>query len=163
MDQAFWDQMASLENRMEAMLRSFGMWTPGRARMGILPPRPYAPAMDVFARDGDTVLRFDLPGIDPAKDVSIKAAEGALTVHGERREQPGLEDKDYYRRETFRGQFERHVPLPEGTPRDRIAAEYQNGVLEILIPAPPKAAERKPKAIPVKSGTAARTRVPARG
>ena len=44
MDSAFWDQMASLENRMEAMFRSLGLWTPGRGRIGMLPARPFAPA-----------------------------------------------------------------------------------------------------------------------
>lgn len=67
MDRTFWDQMASLENRMEAMFRSFGLWTPGRSRIGLLPDRPYAPAMDVLAKNGDLVYRVDLPGINPAK------------------------------------------------------------------------------------------------
>jgi len=75
MDSAFWDQMASLENRMEAMFRSFGLWTPGRSRMGMLPARPFAPAMDVVAKNGDIVIR-----LDPAKDLTVTADSGELTI-----------------------------------------------------------------------------------
>jgi HSP20 family protein len=152
MDRTFWDQMASLENRMESMFRSFGFWTPGRSRLGMLPGRPYAPAMDVVARNGDVVLRLDLPGIDPAKDLTVTAESGELTIHGERHETTEVKEEDYYRSETFKGTFERHVPLPEGTPQDKISAQYANGVLEIVVPGAPKpVAELKPKKIPVKA------------
>jgi HSP20 family protein len=157
MDRTFWDQLASLENRMEAMFRSFGLWTPGRSGPGLLPVRPFAPAMDVIAKNGDLVYRLDLPGIDPARDLTVTAEGDALTVHGERRETPEVEQGDYYRVETFKGTFERHVPLPAGTHPDRITAQYTDGVLEIVVPSAPKPqAEAKPKKIPV------RTLVPAR-
>jgi HSP20 family protein len=152
MDRTFWDQMASLENGMEAMFRSFGLWTPGRTGTGLLPARPFAPAMDVFARNGDLVYRLDLPGVDPAKDLTVTAEGDTLTVHGERRETSEVEKGDYYRIETFKGTFERQVPLPVGTHADRITAQYAEGVLEVVVPNAPKApAEAKPKKIHVKT------------
>jgi len=157
MNSAFWDQMASPENRMEAMFRSFGFWTPGRSRMGMLPARPFAPAMDVVARNGDIVIRLDLPGIDPAKDLTVTADSGELTIHGERKEISEVKEGQYYRSETFKGTFERHVRLPEGTLPDKIAAQYVNGVLEIVFPGAPKPApEAKPKKIPVKTAVPAK-------
>lgn len=157
MDSVFWDQMASLENRMEAMFRSFGLWTPGRGRIGMLPARPFAPAMDMVAKNRDIVIRLDLPGIDPAKDLTVTADSGELTIHGERKETSEVKEEQYYRSETFKGMFERHVPLPEGTPPDRITAEYINGVLEIVLPGAPKPApEAKPKKIPVKTAVPAK-------
>jgi len=157
MNRTFWDQMASMENRMEAMFRSFGLWTPGRTGMGMLPARPFAPAMDVLARNGDLVIRLDLPGIDPAKDLTITVAEDELTIRGERHETQKVEEKDYFRAETFQGVFERHVPLPEGTPADKITAQYVNGVLEIALPNAPRPAETKPKKIAVKTPVATRS------
>ncbi len=123
MNRTFWDQMASMENRMEALARSFGLWTPGRGHLGMLPARPFAPAMDVLARNGDIVIRLDLPGVDPAKDLTVTVADDELTIHGERHETEKVEDKDYFRAETFQGVFERHVPLPEGTRVDKIDAQ----------------------------------------
>lgn len=158
MNRTFWDQMASMENRMEALARSFGLWTPGRGRLGVLPARPFAPAMDVLARNGDIVIRLDLPGVDPAKDLTVTVADDELTIHGERHEAEKVEDKDYFRAETFQGVFERHVPLPEGTPVDRIDAQYVNGVLEIVMPNAPKPpAMPKPKKIAVKTPVATRS------
>ena len=156
MDRMFWDQMASLENRMEAMFRSFGFWTPGRGA-SLLPARPFAPAMDVVARNGDIVYRLDVPGIDPAKDLTVTAEGGQLTIHGQRSDTAEVKDEDYYRVETFKGTFGRHIPLPEGTPPEKITAQYTNGVLEILVPGglkPP--AEAKPKKIPVKTAVPAK-------
>ncbi len=153
MDRTFWDQM---ENRMEAMFWSFGLWTPDRGSMGVLPARPVAPAMDVIARNGEVVFRVDLPGIDPAKDLTVTAEGDELTIRGERQGTAEVDDQEYYRVETFKGTFERHLPLPEGTPPERITAQYANGVLEIVVPKaprPPKAPQppAEAKKIPVET------------
>lgn len=158
MNQTFWEQMTSVENRMEAMVRSLGLWTPGRERLGPLPARPFAPAMDMIGRNGSVVLRLDLPGIDAAKDLTVTVGGGELTIHGERHEMADVKDEDYYRVETFKGTFERHLPLPEGTPADKITAQYADGILEIVIPAPAKpAVEPKAKRIPVRTAIPAKT------
>lgn len=156
MDQTFWDQMTSLENRMESMFRSFGLWTPGRGATGLLPPRPFAPPMDVVARNGDLVYRIDVPGVDPAKDLTVTAEGNTLTVHGERHAREEAEEGDYYRVETFQGAFERHVPLPAGTPADKITAQYTDGVLEIVVPGAPKPVAAKPRKIGVKTALPAK-------
>jgi HSP20 family molecular chaperone IbpA len=158
MNRTFWDQMASMENRMEALARSFGLWTPGTGPMGVLPARPYVPAMDVLARDGDIVIRLDVPGVDPARDLTVTAADGELTIHGERHGTEKADEKDYLRTETFHGVFERHVPLAEGTPVEKIDAKYANGVLEVVIPnAPRPPAAPRPKRIAVKTPAATRS------
>ena len=123
----------------------------------MLPARPFAPAMDVFTRNGSVVFRIDVPGIDAAKDLTVTVGGGELTIHGERHETADPKDQHYYRVEAFKGTFERHVPLPAGTQPDKITARYTDGVLEIVVPSAPKPhAEAKPKKIPV------RTLVPAR-
>jgi HSP20 family protein len=158
MDQTFWDQMASIENRMEAMFRSFGLWTPGRSAVGLLPARPFAPPMDVIAKNGDVVYRLDLPGLDPAKDLMVTTEGGDLTVHGERHETTQVKEDQFFRVETFKGTFERHIPLPEGAPLDKIGATYLNGVLEIVVPNGPKPpAAVKPMKIPVKAAVPAKS------
>ena len=55
-----------------------------------------------------------------------------LTVSGERKSHD--EGPDY--RETFYGNLERRVALPQGVETDKISAHYQNGVLEIRMPLP---------------------------
>ena len=156
MDRTFWDQMTSLENRMESLFRSFGLWTPGRGGVGPLAARPFVPAMDVVARNGDLLYRIDLPGIDPVKDLTVTAEGDMLIIHGERREKEEVEEGDYYRVETFRGTFERHIPLPAGTHANDISARYADGELEIVVPnAPRPGPEIKPKKITVKTAVPA--------
>jgi len=47
----------------------------------------FRPAAEL-SRDGeDAVLRLELPGIDPEKDVAVEIKEGRLVVSGERRDE----------------------------------------------------------------------------
>ncbi|MGW3045149.1 Hsp20/alpha crystallin family protein [Kitasatospora sp. NPDC001159] len=60
--------------------------------------------------NGTYVVRAELPGIDPAKDVEITIEGGVLTVHAER-----TEDKKEKQRSEFRyGSFTCSVRLPDG-------------------------------------------------
>ncbi|MFJ9566205.1 Hsp20/alpha crystallin family protein [Streptomyces fuscichromogenes] len=97
-------------------------------------------------KDGTYVLRAELPGIDPAKDVEITVADGALTVRAERTE----ESKEKHRTEFRYGTFARSVRLPVGAKGDEATARYKDGVLTITVPVPEeKAATRT---IPVRTG-----------
>jgi HSP20 family protein len=86
-------------------------------------------------RDGNTiVLRAELPGIDPERDVQITVADGMLQIAAERRVEEGTEDRDYARRELRYGRFGRTLPMPESVHEAGIAATYRDGILEIRVP-----------------------------
>lgn len=103
--------------------------------------------------DGDTqVIRADLPGIDPAKDVELTVAEGMLRISAERRMEEKSEDKGYLRHELRYGSYSRTLPLPEGVAADDVAATYKDGILEIRVPVPPRSTEPEPKKIPITAG-----------
>lgn len=103
--------------------------------------------------DGDTrVIRAELPGLDPAKDVELIIAEGMLRINAERRMESKSEDKGYLRHELRYGSYSRTLPLPEGVNEDDISASYKDGILEIRIPNPPAPAGREPKKISIASG-----------
>jgi len=97
--------------------------------------------MDLY-RTGDTyVLNADLPGIDPGSvDVDVDGqlltirAERTLSAEGERK---------WLSRERQSGSFLRQLNLGEGIDRDRITANYDNGVLSVMIPVSEKAKPRK--------------------
>ncbi len=81
--------------------------------------------------DGDVyVLRAEIPGIDPAKDVEVEVVDGVLTISGERRE----EKKTKSRQEFQYGAFSRSVTLPQGADEDDVSATYVDGVLEVRVP-----------------------------
>ena len=109
----------------------------------------WAPALDVLERDGDLVIRAELPGVRP-EDVDITLQENVLTISGERREEQEEQRGGYYVRERRRGTFSRSMTLPEGVDEDRIRARYENGVLEVIIAG--AAAVREPRRIQVEAG-----------
>jgi HSP20 family molecular chaperone IbpA len=101
---------------------------------------------DYIEEGGKYVVRAELPGIDPAEDVTVTVADGVLTVKAERRD----ETKEEHRSEFRYGAFVRTIVLPAGADEDDIVATYADGILEIRIGM--RAAKPEPKQIPVKSG-----------
>ena len=95
--------------------------------------RSWVPAVDLFHRDGDLVVRAELPGIDPEKDVEISFHDGMLTIRGERRQEERADDGNVSRFESRFGSFERAVALPGGVTEEAISASYENGILEVVV------------------------------
>jgi HSP20 family molecular chaperone IbpA len=85
--------------------------------------------LEEFNEEGRYVLRAELPGIDPEKDVEVSVADGVLTIHAERKEQ----EKEGRRTEFRYGSFTRSITLPAGADEYDITAVYDKGVLEIAV------------------------------
>ena len=98
--------------------------------------------VDEFRENGTLVIRAELPGIDPNKDVELTVADGMLTIEAERHEDKQVEEKGYLCRELRHGSFTRTLPLPTKATEADIKANYKDGILEIRVPAP--------KAVPTK-------------
>jgi hypothetical protein len=80
--------LAGLERQMDELSGALG--DPSRSWVIPAGTGRWVPACDVVSRDGDLVVRLDLPGIDPAKDVpavpavrpSQQAPEAGLSQAG---------------------------------------------------------------------------------
>jgi len=115
--------------------------------------RRFVPPVEVFEKGGDLHVKVELPGIDPAKDVTVTVEDGYLVIRGERKETAETKEEGYYRKETLYGTFERHIPLTGGVKEAAIKADYKNGILEVIVPEIVKVpAEVKPKRIPIHVG-----------
>lgn len=145
------DEFVELDRPFVEFFRTLTSPWPFRPLLALTPGKHYVPTADVFARNGDMVVRIDLPGVDP-KDIKVKLEEDELVVMGERKAEKEIKEEGYYRKESTFGVFERHMALPKGIKETEIKAEYDKGVLEISIPKAPKTeALPKAKEIPVKS------------
>jgi HSP20 family protein len=89
--------------------------------------------VEVFDRDGHTVVKMELPGVT-MEDIDISLADGVLTIKGEKKYKEETEEQDYYRCETSYGSFHRRFAVPQGLDGSKISATYDNGVLEVLLP-----------------------------
>jgi HSP20 family protein len=126
--------------------------------------KPYVPVIEVFAEKGDLVIKLELPGIDPAKDVSVTLVDGELLIKGVRNQQKGLKEKDVYRMETWYGEFERHFALPPTIDEKAIHVEYKHGILEVVVRGVVREVEAKKataKTIPILVGEEAKELVKA--
>lgn len=103
---------------------------------------PYLHVED-FVEDGVHVVRAELPGIDPDKDVSVTIEDDVLTISGERRE----EKREKNRSEMHYGSFTRSIQLPHEVSAEEVTASYTDGVLEVRVPL--GAPERTSTTIPV--------------
>lgn len=99
--------------------------------------------MEDFIDDGVYVLRAEIPGVEPDKDVAVTVTGDTLTVKGERHE----EKKDKRLREFHYGSFYRSVRLPGPVDADKVTATYTDGVLEVRVPI--ENTEPEGKVIPV--------------
>ena len=106
-------------------------WTPET----MFGPSDWAPAIDVFQRGNDLVIRADVPGLSK-DDITVDIADDQLTVRGERRHDHEEERDGVFRSERSYGSFCRVIPLPQGAIADSAKATFNNGVLEIVLQAP---------------------------
>ena len=104
-------------------------------------PASTALPMDTVRRDGELVLRFDVPGVDPEK-IDVTVDRGVLTVSATR-EETRTEGESPVVRERLFGSFRRSVRLAENLDADAIEASNNDGVLEIRIPVREEAKPRK--------------------
>jgi HSP20 family protein len=100
-------------------------------------------------RDGDQyVLNADLPGVDPGS-VDIDVDGQLLTIRAQRTAdiQGGVK---WLAQERPHGSYLRQFSVGEGIDSERITAQYDNGVLSVLLPVSERA---KPRKIEVRGGS----------
>ncbi|WP_119069599.1 Hsp20/alpha crystallin family protein [Rubrobacter indicoceani] len=108
----------------------------------------WSPMIDVVQKEGDLVVRAELPGAKP-EDVDMTVHNGVLTISGKREEEHEEERGGYLVRERRSGTFRRSLQLPEGIDEGAISARFENGILEATIQG--AAAVREPKKIQIES------------
>ncbi len=78
---------------------------------------------ELFEEDGEFVLSVEMPGFDP-ESISVSWDEGVLNIAAEH------EDTQRGRRRTYHRRFR----FPKSIDDEEIAAEYNNGILEVRLP-----------------------------
>ncbi len=139
----FYDAHSEVDRLFDEM---FGGLSRGQGRRGGQHLAQWAPAVDVLTRDGDLVVRAELPGVKQ-EDVDITLQNGVLTISGEHKVDEEEERGGYHVRERRYGSFRRSMTLPEGTDESKVHARFEDGVLELTVEG--AAVERAPKRIEI--------------
>ena len=109
----------------------------------------WAPAIDAVSRDGDLIIKAELPGVK-LEDVDITLQNSVLTISGEHKTDQEEEQSGYHVRERRYGTFRRSMTLPEGVDESKIHARFEDGVLEVVVEG--AAAVQEPKRIQIEGG-----------
>ena len=100
------------------------------------PLLPFSPAstfrVETYVKDNNYIVRAELPGLDPEKDIEITVEDQTLTIHAERSE----EQQEAHRSEFRYGSFTRSVVLPDQADSEHIRATYDKGILQVSVPVP---------------------------
>ena len=104
-----------------------------REMVGDLSKGTWLPAVDIYERENDFVLKAELPGID-RKDIVIEVKENILILKGKRMFHRDLKEENYYRMERSYGTFHRTFNLPNNIQNEKVGAKFKDGILEIILP-----------------------------
>ncbi|MBN1374723.1 MAG: Hsp20/alpha crystallin family protein [Dehalococcoidia bacterium] len=121
--------------------------------------KAWMPALDVFERDDKFVVKAEIPGMDE-ENINVSVEGNSLVIKGQKDTEKEVKDEDYYHCERSYGSFYRSVPLPSTVDKDKIQADYDNGILEVTFP---KSAEVKPKKVKVTASSKKARSVKAKG
>ncbi len=143
-----WEPVRDLLTLQERMNRMFDSSYRGGAEEDWALGGSWAPAVDIYEKDGNIVLKAELPGVDP-KDVDVRVENNLLTLRGERKFDNEVKRDQYHRVERSYGSFSRSFTLPNVVDTGNIKAEYRDGVLHMTLP---KREESKPRQIQINVG-----------
>jgi len=148
-----WDplsEFSSLQDRFNQLLSQPG----GLFRnMGASMDQPlafgnFAPPVDIYEDDHQVTIQAELPGVEE-KDLNITVENNVLTITGERKLENEENKENFHRIERSYGRFTRSFTLPSTLDTENINADFNNGVLKIVLN---KSEAAKPKQIKVGVG-----------
>ena len=120
--------------------RPFHFTRPSWSKLGE-PFEGKIPNVDVIDRDGEIVVKAELPGVDK-KDLDISVTKNTVTIKGSTHHEEKEEKGDYYRSEMSHGSYLRTLSLPSDVNEDKAKADYKDGVLKLTLPKMEKSKRR---------------------
>ena len=102
--------------------------------------RPVVMPMDAWREGEQFVIEFDLPGV-AQESIDLDVERNVLTISAERLARNG--DWEMLASERPRGRFSRQLVLGDNLDLEGIEANYQGGVLRLVVPVAEKAKPRK--------------------
>lgn len=134
------EPLDELRRVQRAMNRAFEQASPTE-------PREFPP-VNVYVGADEYVVQAALPGMK-ADSLDLAVTGETLTIKGAREPDTLGAEERYHRQERGYGQFVRSVKLPSHVDVNGVEARYAKGLLRVTLP---RAAETKPRKIPLRSG-----------
>ena len=148
----YWDPFAEMRAEMDRVFNSFlGRGLIGRPSLSRMTmPETVTPDLDVRENDKELIFEVELPGMNE-KDINIMVRNGVLSLKGEKKSEREEKKDTYHLVERSYGAFERSFRLPDTIDEDQIKADFDKGVLRIVVPKHAEAIKAEKK-IPIGKG-----------
>jgi HSP20 family protein len=91
------------------------------------------PDFNVYETDKEFVVEAAVPGMEK-KDFNIEVNDNILEISSEKEMKEENKDQKYYYKGFCYGSFKKSYSLPENVDKDKIGANYDNGILKVVIP-----------------------------
>lgn len=122
----------SLSSLRDNINRGFDMTFPSDREEGS-GSYQWRPRVDIYEKDGETVVHAELPGVK-REDIVLEVNDIAMTIKGKRTLEEEIEEDGCYRKVRQVGSFRRSIPLAEALDPAQVKASYRDGVLRVRIP-----------------------------
>lgn len=91
------------------------------------------PSLDLMETDNEVQVTMDAPGMKP-EEIDIEVSGNTVRIRGEHKEEKEEKGRKFHRIERRTGMFDRMVGLPCNVKEDKVAAEFKDGVLRVMLP-----------------------------
>jgi len=107
------------------------------------------PAVNITEDDNGYHVSLAVPGLKK-DDLKINVEGNMLTISSEKEESREEKDKKFTRKEYNYASFSRSFSLPEEVNKEKIEAQYEDGILKLQLPRTAEAKKAASKQIAVK-------------
>ena len=93
----------------------------------------WTPSVDINESNDSFMIKADLPGIKKS-DIEVRVEENSLMISAKRDIDKSNTNEKYHYRERRSGTFSRSFKLTKSVKEEKITANFENGVLSIIVP-----------------------------
>ena len=137
-----WDPFQEFSRLQDRLNRAFG---DAYGRGDELTSGSWVPPVDIYQTgEHELVLKAELPGMS-REEIEITVENSTLSIKGDKKLAADVKDDEFHRIERRYGAFNRTFSLPSTVDPNRVAADYQNGVLTVRLPLREEAKPRQIK------------------
>lgn len=131
-----WDPFKELDVFQDRLANVFG-YDPSKLTGGktseLVEQENWRPLVDVSEDENAFTITAELPEVKK-EDVKVTIDNGVLVISGERKIEKEEKKKKYHRIERSFGSFRRSFSLAENVDAGNIKANYQDGLLKVVLP-----------------------------